>query len=94
MSRLKICHFLNSKLLTNIHSSKQVNPIYREEIMAQAMHIGTIEAPISMDKKTYTVSFKGLIAHLFDILFTDNTPHTYYAGDMSGHIQKDIGLYR
>ena len=56
--------------------------------MAQAMQIGTIEAPISMDKKTYTVSFKGLIAHLFDILFTDNTPHTYYAGDMSGHIQK------
>ena len=62
--------------------------------MAQAMHIGTIEAPISMDKKTYSVTFKGLIAHLLDILFTDNTPRAYYASDMSGHIQKDIGLYR
>ena len=62
--------------------------------MAQAMHIGTINAPISMDKITYSVTFKGLIAHLLDILFTDNTPRAYYASDMSGHIQKDIGLYR
>lgn len=62
--------------------------------MAQAMHIGTIDAPISMDKKTYSVSFKGLIAHLLDILFTDDTPRAYYASDMSGHMQKDIGLTR
>ncbi|CAK4075846.1 hypothetical protein OH458_11205 [Vibrio sp. MarTm2] len=62
--------------------------------MAQAMQIGTINAPISMDKKTYAVSFKGLIAHLLDILFTDNTPRAYYANDLSGHIQKDIGLNR
>ncbi|MCG9595668.1 hypothetical protein L1D15_02905 [Vibrio sp. Isolate25] len=62
--------------------------------MAQAMHIGTIEAPISMDKKTYSVTFKGLIAHLLDILFTDDTPRAYYASDMSGHMQKDIGLTR
>ncbi|OAJ95799.1 hypothetical protein [Vibrio bivalvicida] len=63
--------------------------------MAQAMHIGNIEAPISMDKKTYSVSFKGLIAHLLDILFTDNTePRAHYASDLSGHMQKDIGLYR
>ncbi|NOH81750.1 hypothetical protein F0231_18625 [Vibrio sp. RE86] len=62
---------------------------------AQAMQIGTIEAPISMDKKTYAVSFKGLIAHLLDILFTDNSePRAYYANDLSGHMQKDIGLYR
>ncbi|RTZ17355.1 hypothetical protein EJ063_00825 [Vibrio aquaticus] len=62
---------------------------------AQAMQIGTIEAPISMDKKTYSVSFKGLIAHLLDILFTDNSePRAYYANDLSGHMQKDIGLYR
>ena len=37
--------------------------------MAQAMQVGTFEAPISMDKKTYSVSFKGLIAHFLDILF-------------------------
>ncbi|EGA70774.1 hypothetical protein VISI1226_01575 [Vibrio sinaloensis DSM 21326] len=62
--------------------------------MAQAMQIGTINAPISMDKKTYAVSFKGLIAHLLDILFTDNSPRAYYANDLSGHMQKDIGIYR
>ncbi|UUM32575.1 hypothetical protein [Vibrio japonicus] len=62
--------------------------------MAQTMQIGTINAPISMDKKTYSVSFKGLIAHLLDILFTDDTPRTYYANDLSSHLQKDIGIYR
>ncbi|MBU2895174.1 hypothetical protein [Vibrio hepatarius] len=62
--------------------------------MTQAISIETIEAPISMDRKTYSVTFKGLMAHLVDILFTDNTPHAYFVGDMSGHMQKDIGLYR
>ncbi|KJY83900.1 hypothetical protein TW81_06120 [Vibrio galatheae] len=63
--------------------------------MAQAMHIGSIEAPISMDKKTYSVSFKGLIAHLLDILIVDNSePRVNYTSDLSGHMQKDIGLYR
>ncbi|MDN3611607.1 hypothetical protein ACODM8_05225 [Vibrio ostreicida] len=62
--------------------------------MAQTMQIGTVDAPISMDKKTYSVTFKGLIAHLFDILFTDNAPRAFYAGNMSGHMQKDIGLTR
>ncbi|MCW8336257.1 hypothetical protein J4N42_18315 [Vibrio sp. SCSIO 43135] len=63
--------------------------------MAQAMHIETIAAPTSMDKKTYSVNFKGLIAHLLDILFVDNSaPRAYYATDMSNHMQKDIGLTR
>jgi hypothetical protein len=79
-----------------IASTKRITPVYREAIMAaQAMQMGTIDAPISMDKKTYAVSFKGLIAHLLDILFTDNSePRAYYANDLSGHMQKDIGLYR
>ncbi|ENC6707339.1 hypothetical protein ABKY54_001887 [Vibrio harveyi] len=48
-----------------------------------------------MDKKTYAVNFKGLIAHLLDILFVDNSaPRSYYAEDLSAHIQKDIGMYR
>ncbi|MDF5281314.1 hypothetical protein HKA89_02280 [Vibrio parahaemolyticus] len=43
----------------------------------------------------YAVNFKGLIAHLLDILFVDNTaPRSYYAEDLSAHIQKDIGMYR
>ncbi|MGD8110270.1 hypothetical protein ACQEXU_02600 [Vibrio sp. TRT 21S02] len=63
--------------------------------MAQAMHIDTIAAPTSMDKKTYSVNFKGLIAHLLDILFTDNSsPRAHYANDLSVHMQKDIGLSR
>ncbi|EQC3365778.1 hypothetical protein [Vibrio paracholerae] len=66
--------------------------------MAQAMQMGTMTVPTSKDKKTYAVNFKGLIAHLFDILFdilfVDNAPRHYYATEMSAHIQKDVGLYR
>ncbi|MBW3696243.1 MULTISPECIES: hypothetical protein [Vibrio] len=63
--------------------------------MAQAMQMNTIAVPNSMDKKTYSVNFKGLIAHILDVLFVDNSaPRSYYANDLSGHMQKDIGLYR
>ena len=62
--------------------------------MAQAMQMNTIAVPNSMDKKTYAVNFKGLIAHIIDTLFVDNTPRSYYASDLSGHMQKDIGIYR
>ncbi|RJX75503.1 hypothetical protein DZ860_02155 [Vibrio sinensis] len=61
----------------------------------QAMQIENIVTTPSMDRKTYTVSIKGLIAHLFDILFTDNShTHTYNASDLSSHMQKDLGIYR
>ncbi|WP_070966357.1 hypothetical protein [Vibrio sonorensis] len=62
--------------------------------MAQVMHFDAIPANTSMDKKTYAVNFKGLIAHLLDIMFTDNSEQTFYANDLSGHMQKDIGLNR
>ncbi|GEM76147.1 hypothetical protein [Vibrio sagamiensis] len=62
--------------------------------MEQAMQITNIALPTSMDKKTYSVSFKGLIAHLADILFAEKAPRQYYAEDFSAHMQKDIGLYR
>ncbi|ANQ24248.1 hypothetical protein BA893_21805 [Vibrio natriegens] len=63
--------------------------------MAQAMQMTNVALPTSMDKKTYSVNFKGLIAHLLDILFVDNSiPRGYYAEDLSAHIQKDIGMYR
>ncbi|BCN26075.1 hypothetical protein [Vibrio alfacsensis] len=62
--------------------------------MEQAMQMTNVALPTSMDKKTYTVNFKGLIAHLLDILFVDNTPRSYYAEDLSAHMQKDIGMYR
>ncbi len=56
--------------------------------MAQAMQMTNVALPTSMDKKTYAVNFKGLIAHLLDILFVDNRV------GLSAHIQKDIGMYR
>ncbi len=63
--------------------------------MAQAMQMNTVALPTSMDKKTYSVNIKGLIAHLMDILFVDNsTQSSYYAEDLSVHVQKDIGMYR
>ncbi|KIP79040.1 hypothetical protein SN11_04905 [Vibrio harveyi] len=63
--------------------------------MAQAMQMTNVALPTSMDKRTYSVNFKGLIAHLLDILFVDNSAaRSYYAEDLSAHIQKDIGMYR
>ncbi|MBE4586138.1 hypothetical protein BOO29_14470 [Vibrio navarrensis] len=63
--------------------------------MAQAMHINNVALPTSMDKRTYSVNFKGLIAHLLDILFVDNSAQSsYYAEELPVHLQRDIGMYR
>lgn len=63
--------------------------------MAQVMHANVISVPTSMDKKTYTVNIKGLIAHLLDILFgKGEVVSTYYSNDLSVHMQKDIGMRR
>ncbi|WP_194437681.1 hypothetical protein [Vibrio fluminensis] len=62
--------------------------------MAQVLDANTVLTPISKERKTYSVNIKGLIAHFFDILFTDRAePRTHYANELSGHMQKDIGLY-
>ncbi|MCG3728969.1 hypothetical protein [Vibrio cincinnatiensis] len=63
--------------------------------MTQAMYFSSVSAPSSMDKKTYTVNFKGLIAHFVDILFVESSSaHRYHTGELSHHIQRDIGLMR
>ncbi len=63
--------------------------------MAQAMNITNIAIATSMDKKTYSVNFKGLIAHFLDILFgKGEVENTYYSNELSGHMQRDIGLHR
>ncbi|MGF1908550.1 hypothetical protein L4C38_03795 [Vibrio kasasachensis] len=63
--------------------------------MAQVIDANTIISPISKERKTYSVNIKGLVFHLLDILFTDRAePRCHYTGDLSGHLQKDIGLYR
>ncbi|MFA0086762.1 hypothetical protein BCU70_19380 [Vibrio sp. 10N.286.49.C2] len=63
--------------------------------MAQAMNIETIALAPSMDKKAYAVNIKGLIAHLLDIMFgKGEVQNTYYTNELSGHMQRDIGLNR
>ncbi|MGL6260786.1 hypothetical protein [Vibrio sp. WXL103] len=62
--------------------------------MAQAMQIDAIVVSSPKESRSYSVNFKGLIKHFLDILFVDNTPRSYYTSDLSGHMQKDIGLYR
>ncbi|MFA0413379.1 hypothetical protein AB4520_06170 [Vibrio renipiscarius] len=64
--------------------------------MAQVLDaITMVDTTPSKDRKTYSVNIKGLLVHLLDILFTDrHSPRTYNASDLSGHMQKDIGLYR
>ncbi|MGR5062828.1 hypothetical protein [Photobacterium sp. DNB22_13_2] len=63
--------------------------------MAQAMNFDTIATPTAMDKKAYAVTFKGLIAHAFDIVFVrKGTTKQYNVSDLPAHIQKDIGMYR
>ncbi len=63
--------------------------------MAQAIEMNTVALPTSMDKKTYSVNFKGLIAHLLDILFVDNSAaQSYHAEELPAHLKRDIGLMR
>ncbi|WP_375749833.1 hypothetical protein [Vibrio sp. HN007] len=63
--------------------------------MAQVMHANVVTAPASMDKKTYAVNIKGLIAHILDILFVSGEPEkAYYSSELSSHMQKDIGMTR
>ncbi|CAM2897105.1 hypothetical protein [Vibrio rarus] len=63
--------------------------------MAQVMHINTIAVPSSQEAKSYSIDFKGLMMHLVDILFGKGQPSkTYYARDLSDHMQKDLGMMR
>ncbi|WP_114764702.1 hypothetical protein [Vibrio rhodolitus] len=63
--------------------------------MAQVLDANTIISPISKERKTYSVNIKGLLMHFMDILFTERAePRTHYASELSGHMQRDIGLYR
>ena len=63
--------------------------------MAQAaMNVNNI-ATSSLEKKAYSVTIKGLIAHFVDVLFgKGQTTSTHYTSELSVHLQKDLGLYR
>jgi len=63
--------------------------------MAQVMHANDIVVPTSMDKKTYAVNIKGLIAHILDILVgKGEVEKSYYSSELSGHMQRDLGINR
>lgn len=62
--------------------------------MTQAI-LTTVVTP-SMDQKTYSVSFKGLIKHFSDVLFgRPQMTHSVSndASVLSEHLRKDLGLY-
>lgn len=63
--------------------------------MAQVFDFDSIPAPIMNDQKTYSLTFKGLLVHARDVLFSRSvaTPKTRNISDLPLHIQKDIGLY-
>ncbi|AZL86593.1 MULTISPECIES: hypothetical protein [Aliivibrio] len=63
--------------------------------MAQAaMNVNNI-ATSSLEKKAYSVSFKGLIAHCIDVLFgKGQVTSVHYTSELSEHLQRDMGLRR
>lgn len=65
-----------------------------EAIMTQAtMQANHIEA--SLQKKAYSVSIKGLIAHFIDVLFgKGQAVSVQHTSELSEHLQRDVGLYR
>lgn len=64
--------------------------------MAQVFDFDSIPTPVLNDQKTYSLTFKGLLAHVRDILFSRSVsvPKTCNISDLPLHLQKDIGLYR
>lgn len=62
--------------------------------MAHAINVENV-ASNDLGKKRYSVDFKGLFKHLLDVLFAENTAsRSYNASDLSGHMQRDIGINR
>jgi hypothetical protein len=63
--------------------------------MAHTFEIDEVLTLNVKDNKSYEVTFKGLIAHLFDIVFTRSKKKvTYNISDLPIHLQKDIGIFR
>ncbi|MGR6838152.1 hypothetical protein ACU5DF_03195 [Aliivibrio wodanis] len=80
--------------ISYIISASKRNDILSEAIMAQAaMNINSI-ATSSLEKKAYSVTIKGLVAHLVDVLFgKGQVTSTHYTSELSDHLRKDLGLY-
>ncbi|ORT50975.1 hypothetical protein ST37_06150 [Vibrio sp. qd031] len=63
--------------------------------MAQTFNFDALVVSSAKEKKAYSLSFKGLMMHLMDILFVDNSSkNSAFADDLSSHMQKDVGLMR
>lgn len=64
--------------------------------MAQVFDFDSIPASVFNDKKTYSLTLKGLLVHARDIVFSRSVsvPKTCNISYLPLHLQKDIGLYR
>lgn len=61
-------------------------------MMSQTMSMNTLEHA-STDNKTYSVNFKGLIKHLFDIVVSKKESTSFYnTAELSDYLRRDIGL--
>ncbi|CAH0536875.1 hypothetical protein [Vibrio marisflavi] len=63
--------------------------------MAHAINVVENVASTDLGEKRYSVDFKGLFKHLVDVLFADDkVSRSYNVNDLSGHMQRDIGINR
>ncbi|SHH23229.1 hypothetical protein [Ferrimonas marina] len=64
--------------------------------MAQSVGLNSLEIAVSEPKRTYSVSLKGLMAHLMDVLTAKPQARsvTLDAHSLPAHLQRDIGLLR
>ncbi|WP_318517088.1 hypothetical protein [Photobacterium leiognathi] len=63
--------------------------------MAHTFDIDAASPLTAQDKRSYEITIKGLIAHLYDLVFNRSKKTVAYSiEDLPVHLQKDIGLYR
>ncbi|MEZ8140396.1 hypothetical protein A1OO_14510 [Enterovibrio norvegicus FF-33] len=63
--------------------------------MTQVVNLGPAMTSVEKVQKNYAVSFKGLIAHVMDVLRKKDVSNTFHSThDLPEHIKRDIGLIR
>ncbi len=72
------------------------NGLIQRGNMAQVFDFDSIPTSVMNDKKTYSLTFTGLLVHARDILLSRSVSKSKVRNisDLPLHIQKDIGLYR
>ncbi|WP_407333846.1 hypothetical protein [Enterovibrio sp. 27052020O] len=63
--------------------------------MTQLVNLGPAMTSVDKVQKNYAVSFKGLIAHVMDVLRNNDANKAFHStNDLPEHIKRDIGLIR